>query len=192
MRLFLVFVFFSGLIVTGYWLKLSGPTASTSPTPNVTSPTSIADVLPNDTENTNSTVTTPEPSPTLNTNTEPPVNTAVPTNTNTAPPPVTPIPPVVTSTCGTGGACTTVEIAKHNSRNDCWVYLSPINKVYDVTEYVSSPQNHPGGNVIVPYCGKNIYGPFISGTSGGTRHGSSVLNGILDEYYLGPLQSDTQ
>lgn len=188
MRVFLVFVLLSGLIVAGYWLKLSGPTAPISQTPIAVTPTPDTGVQSNTNGNTNISVTTPEPSPTLNTNTEPPVTTPVPTNTNSAPAPVTPAPPVVTSTCGTGGACTATEIAKHNSRNDCWVYLSPINKVYDVTEYVSSPRNHPGGNVIVPFCGKNIYGPFISGTNGGKRHGSSVLNSILDQYYLAPFQ----
>ncbi len=189
MRVFLVFLFFSGLIVAGYWIKLSGPTASISETSITNTPTSVSGVRPEDRANENIAVTTPEPSPTLSTNANLPIDTPPPTNTSTpTPTPVTPVPPVVTTTCGTGGACTATEIASHNSRNDCWVYLSPINKVYDVTDYVSSPRNHPGGDVIAPYCGKNIYGPFISGTSGGKRHGSSVLNGILDQYYLAPFQ----
>lgn len=90
--------------------------------------------------------------------------------------------------CGDGGACVVTDIAPHNTKEDCWVYLSPINKVYDVTDYVSNPKEHPGGDVIVPYCGTNIYDVFIK-KAGGHAHSDKALETILETYYLAPFQS---
>lgn len=43
------------------------------------------------------------------------------------------------------------EVAKHNSRNDCYVIL--YNKVYDMTEFLP---HHPGGpQIIIKYAGKD-------------------------------------
>lgn len=102
-------------------------------------------------------------------------------------------PPTVTQTgaCGEDGICSATEIATHNTRADCWVYLSPINKVYNVTEFVADPRNHEGGDVIVPYCGTNIYKYFIQGargTSGKSHaHSTEAFNDILQAYYIGPF-----
>lgn len=42
------------------------------------------------------------------------------------------------------------EVAKHNSRDSCWVIVS--SNVYDVTDFLD---NHPGGaNVILRYAGQ--------------------------------------
>lgn len=122
--------------------------------------------------------------PTTNTNTsKPPTNTntaPLPTNTNTAPPPPAP-------TCGSGGSCTAADVAKHATRSNCWVYLSPLNKVYNITSYVSNGNKHPGGDVIAQYCGQNIYSYFI-GSAGGHRHSNSALNSILAAYYIAAFQ----
>jgi cytochrome b involved in lipid metabolism len=72
---------------------------------------------------------------------QPSVNTSVnspnpvPTPTPTPTPPA-PIPPVKTYT--------TSEVAKHDTRNDCWLILS--NGIYDVTPFIS---RHPGGDKIL-------------------------------------------
>ncbi len=42
------------------------------------------------------------------------------------------------------------DVASHNSRSNCWVIMTSNNtsQVYDVTEYVSNPNKHPGASVI--------------------------------------------
>jgi cytochrome b involved in lipid metabolism len=114
------------------------------------------------------------PAPATNTNTATPA-----TNTNTTPPPSAPA-------CGQGGSCTATDIAAHSTRSNCWVYLTTVNKVYNVTAYVSNGSTHPGGDVIVPFCGKNITAPFTSSASGGKKHSTSALNSVLQAYYIGP------
>lgn len=43
------------------------------------------------------------------------------------------------------------EVAKHDSRDDCYVIL--YNKVYDLTEFIPE---HPGGpQIIIKYAGKD-------------------------------------
>lgn len=95
--------------------------------------------------------------------------------------------PAPTALCGKGGSCTAADIAPHNTRGDCWVYLSPLNKAYNISAYVANGNKHPGGDVIVPYCGSNIYNYFI-GTAGGHKHSSSALNSVLQAYYIGVFQ----
>lgn len=99
----------------------------------------------------------------------------------------TPPPPPPAAGCGSGGTCTATDIAPHNTRSNCWVYLSPINKAYNITSYVANSRTHPGGDVIVPYCGTNMYNYFI-GNAGGHRHSNSALNSVLQAYYIGPFQ----
>jgi chitodextrinase len=106
---------------------------------------------------------------------------AVPMKTATANPP----PPPATA-CGSGGACSAAEVALHHTQADCWVYLSPIDKVYNITAFVANPNTHPGGNVIIPHCGTNIYSYFI-GSAGGHVHSNNARS-ILDSYYIGPFQ----
>lgn len=103
------------------------------------------------------------------------------------PPPPPQPPPPAQPACGSGGPCTAAQVSSRNSRGDCWVYLSPINKVYNITGYVANPGAHPGGDVIVPHCGTNIYDYFL-GSAGGHKHSSYALNTVLQAYYIGPLQ----
>lgn len=138
---------------------------------------------------------TPAPKPTTNTNkpsTTPSTNTGTTKNTNTTPTPTpkpTPTPtPTPVLACGSGGACTAADVAKHGTRANCWVYLSPLNKVYNITPYVSNGNTHPGGDVIAQYCGQNIYSYFMTSANGGKKHSSSALNSVLQAYYLAPFQ----
>jgi len=121
----------------------------------------------------------PTPTPT-------PSPTPSPAPTPTPPPPPPPPPPPAAG-CGSGGPCTAADIAPHNTRSNCWVYLSPVYKAYNITAYVANGNTHPGGDVIVPYCGTNIYNYFI-GSAGGHKHSSSALNSVLQAYYIGVFQ----
>ncbi len=123
---------------------------------------------------------TPTPVPTA---TPTPTSTAVPTLTHTPTP--TPTPPAA---CGSGGACTTAQIATHTTRSNCWVYLTNPSKAYNITNYVTNgSSDHPGGDIIVSYCGGNIQDVFI-GSAGEHRHSNSALNSVLQAYYIGPFQ----
>jgi len=76
------------------------------------------------------------------------------------------------------------EVAKHNSRNDCWIIVS--SKVYDVSGYLSS---HPGGaGTIAPYCGKEATHAFETKDSGGggDNHSNRAYD-HLDSAYVGDL-----
>jgi len=124
----------------------------------------------------------PAPSPTP-TPTPSPSPTPAPTPT----PKPTPAPaPKPAPVCGSGGSCTAAQVAQHNTRGDCWVYLSQINKAYNITAYVQNPSLHPGGDVIAPHCGTDIYNYFL-GTAGGHKHSSNALNNVLQAYYIGPM-----
>lgn len=125
----------------------------------------------------------PNPTPT---HTITPIPTPPPAGGPTLTPTLIPTPTPPPSGCGSSGGCTSAEISMHNTRSNCWVYLRTINKVYNITDYVSNPDNHPGGDVIVPYCGMDIYDYFI-GRAGGHRHSNSALYNTLQAYYLGPL-----
>ena len=103
------------------------------------------------------------------------------------PTPVPPPPPPPAAACGSGGACTAAEVGLHHTQADCWVYLSPVNKVYNITGFVANPNTHPGGNVIIPHCGSNIYDYFL-GNAGGHRHSNFALNTVLQSYYIAPFQ----
>jgi cytochrome b involved in lipid metabolism len=74
----------------------------------------------------------------------------------------------------------TVEVAKHNTRSDCWSTVK--GKVYNLTSYV---QSHPGGaSVIANICGKDGSGAFSN------QHGTaSKPNNTLDGFLLGTVGS---
>ncbi len=84
---------------------------------------------------------------------------------------------------------TNEEVAKHNSKEDCWTIVS--GNVYDISDYISQ---HPGGNVIVQSCGNDGTALFekrktSEGDSigSGTPH-SSQAQLQLEDYLVGPLE----
>lgn len=88
--------------------------------------------------------------------------------------------------CGTaGGTCTSADVAPHNTQQDCWVYMTgAINKVYNISPFLNG--SHPAGNMIIlPYCGKDMYAPFMT-SAGGHAHSSYALNTLLAGYYVAP------
>lgn len=118
-----------------------------------------------------------------------PITTPTPKPTPTP----TPTPAPKAPSCGSGGSCSASDIAPHNTRSNCWVYLSgpftskfSANKAYNITNYVANGGNHPGGDVIAALCGRNLYDYVVSGTgSGGVKHSSNAINSILQSYYIG-------
>ena len=74
------------------------------------------------------------------------------------------------------------EVAKHNSPDDCWLVIH--GKVYDVTSFI--PQ-HPGGDIITQYCGKDATEVFENRPGSGTPH-SDTARQLLENYYIGELK----
>ncbi len=144
------------------------PTPSPTPTPNPT----------------------PSPSPAPSPVTPSPTPAPTPSPTPATPPPAPPTPPPApVSTCGSGGTCSAQDVAGHSSANDCWVYTTSNNKVYNISAYVQGGQ-HPGGNVITPYCGGNMTA-FFTGSIGGQRHSSTAKNIVINQTsatYIGVYQ----
>ncbi|MEI7810300.1 MAG: cytochrome b5-like heme/steroid binding domain-containing protein [bacterium] len=76
----------------------------------------------------------------------------------------------------------TIEVAKHNTVNDCWIIVN--NKVYDISGYASS---HPGGSRnITNYCGKESTQAFNTKGGQGSPH-SGGANNMLAQDYVGDL-----
>lgn len=46
------------------------------------------------------------------------------------------------------GGVTVSEVAKHNTRDDCWFIIN--GKAYDVTSWIDK---HPGGDIMLSYAG---------------------------------------
>ncbi len=90
--------------------------------------------------------------------------------------------------CGqSGGACTTAQVATHNSASNCWVIYN--NSYYIVTSYVSQ---HNGGSSVFnsATCGHDITG-YLNGsasTAGKQHTHSSSSYTILNSYKVGPVQ----
>ncbi len=104
--------------------------------------------------------------------TEPVKKTSIPSNLLN--PTLTPV------KVNSGITLTTEEVAKHSQPSDCWMIIS--GKVYNFTSYISQ---HPGGSVIIPYCGKDGTTGFQ--TQGGKGSHSSFASSLFAGYYLGDL-----
>ena len=77
------------------------------------------------------------------------------------------------------------EIAKHNSREDCWLLID--GKVYDVTEFIAGGK-HGGGDAILEGCGIDSTELYETRPMGsGTPH-SDFARGLLNNFYIGNLQ----
>ena len=75
------------------------------------------------------------------------------------------------------------ELAKHNSRDDCWIAID--GKVYDITSFI---YQHPGGDAILKGCGKDATQLYRTRPMGsGTPH-SEDANQRLSQYYVGDLE----
>jgi cytochrome b involved in lipid metabolism len=75
------------------------------------------------------------------------------------------------------------EVAKHSTKEDCWLLIS--GKVYDVTKNIGV---HPGGEAILQGCGKDATTLFETRPMGsGTPH-SEKAREYLAKTYIGNLQ----
>ena len=82
----------------------------------------------------------------------------------------------------TSAAIPASEVAKHNSRTDCWIIVEK--KVYNVTTHL---RTHPGGaGLITPYCGKEATQAFQTKGGVGGNH-SSQAYAQLKAFYVGDL-----
>ena len=92
--------------------------------------------------------------------------------------------PVASSSPTTGVKTVTVaEVAKHNSKSDCWVIIS--GKVYNVTSVIP---NHPGGpDKIIPLCGKDATEAFTTRDGQGAHPSSAQQQ--LQSVFVGNLAS---
>ena len=85
-------------------------------------------------------------------------------------------PPVSALPARNQGPFSLEEVAKHNTREDCWIIVD--GSVYDVTSYV---EDHPGGDSILNNAGKDsskgVHGP---------QHPVSMYD-VLDLYKIGEL-----
>ncbi len=89
--------------------------------------------------------------------------------------------------CGSaGGACTSAEVATHNSQSNCWVTYN--GSYYDVTSYVNP---HPGGSSVFnsTTCGHDI-GPYLAGArvAGQSHNHKQSAYTKLASYKIGPLK----
>ncbi|MFA6177484.1 MAG: cytochrome b5 domain-containing protein [Candidatus Paceibacterota bacterium] len=105
-----------------------------------------------------------------------PTNTNPPTQNKPSTIPTTPT-PVPNPTL----ALTMTELAKHNSRQSCWLLVS--GKIYDVTAYLN--QHPAGASIILPTCGTDATTAYV--TRGGTGTHSSSANALLANYFIGNL-----
>ncbi|KAL0924497.1 hypothetical protein M5K25_005330 [Dendrobium thyrsiflorum] len=73
------------------------------------------------------------------------------------------------------------EVAKHSSREDCWLIIN--GKVYNVAKFL---EDHPGGDeVLLAVTGKDATDDFED-----VGH-SSTARAMMDEYYVGEIDVST-
>ena len=73
------------------------------------------------------------------------------------------------------------EVAKHSSKNDCWIVLH--GKVYNATPFVG---DHPGGLAILQGCGRDGSDLYEKKPGTGRAH-SDQANMLKEEFLLGDL-----
>ena len=73
------------------------------------------------------------------------------------------------------------EIAKHGSREDCWLLIE--GKVYDVTSFVPM---HKGKDAILMGCGKDATQLFNDRPNGKGAH-SSLARNLMKKFAIGEL-----
>ncbi|KAJ6850079.1 cytochrome b5-like [Iris pallida] len=83
---------------------------------------------------------------------------------------------------GSDGKVLTLEdVAKHNSKEDCWLIIG--GKVYDVTKFLD---DHPGGDdVLLSATGKDATDDFED-----VGH-STTARAMMDEYFVGEIDATT-
>lgn len=77
-------------------------------------------------------------------------------------------------------ALTMTELAKHNTKIDCWQLID--GQVYDLSAYTSAGK-HPGGDTILKGCGQEATAMFKEIA----KHNGKAM-AMLPDFLLGPLQ----
>lgn len=78
---------------------------------------------------------------------------------------------------------TATEVAKHHTSSDCWMIIS--GNVYDFTSFIPE---HPGGLIMVPFCGKDATIAYQTMGGAGRSH-SRRADSLMRNYFLGNLNS---
>ncbi len=86
-----------------------------------------------------------------------------------------------TNTTKTSIALTMTELAKHNTKTDCWQLIN--GQVYDLSPYTSAGK-HPGGDKILNGCGLEATTMFKEIT----KHNGKA-EAMLNDFLLGPIQN---
>lgn len=73
------------------------------------------------------------------------------------------------------------EIAKHSSREDCWLLIE--GKVYDVTKFIPM---HKGKDAILMGCGKDATALFNNRPNGSGAH-SATARSLMKNFAIGEL-----
>ncbi len=75
------------------------------------------------------------------------------------------------------------EVAKHNKETDCWMIINY--NIYDLTSFLS---DHPGGKAsMLPYCGGDGTQAFNTKDKNPAASHSTFAQGLLENYYIGPV-----
>jgi len=72
------------------------------------------------------------------------------------------------------------EVAKHNTKQDCWMVIS--NKVLDLSSFTT----HSGGDIYAPYCGSDATQAFNDKGGTGKNHSGYAFT-LLDSYVIGEI-----
>lgn len=76
------------------------------------------------------------------------------------------------------------EIAKHSSREDCWMAVE--GKVYDVTGYIASGM-HKGKDAILMGCGKDATEIYNNRPNGSGAH-SKLAREVMSKFAIGVVK----
>lgn len=81
-----------------------------------------------------------------------------------------------------GSQFTLDDIAKHDSKDDCWISINGV--IYDATKYINyhpAPPNH-----LPKFCGKDVTQAFKTKGDTGRTHSKSALK-LLSKFEVGTL-----
>lgn len=76
------------------------------------------------------------------------------------------------------------EVAKHSSREDCWMAVE--GKVYDVTKYIASGM-HKGKDAILMGCGKDATEIYNNRPNGSGAH-SKLAREVMSKFAIGVVK----
>ncbi len=83
---------------------------------------------------------------------------------------------------GQSARYTLLAVSRHSSVSDCWMVIA--GKVYNVTNFINI---HPGGDAMLPGCGKDATLLFETRPTGSNTPHSDAARKLLPAFYIGDL-----